>query len=144
LTAKEWAEMLASPHPVARHEAATALGAMDHEGFPHLLQGMKSKSPELRLASLQGVYKPILVQNKDSAMPLVTQMLRDEDSQVRLNAVYRICWFEASARHALPTLQYLAANDSNPEIRDAARLSTIVINYHITGKPPAHGSIHPP
>lgn len=138
-TAEQWAAQLADPNPVVRKQASQVLGAMSKHGTGYLLQGMRSNSPETQVNCLQAIYKPDLVARSKETLPLVSGMLDHRDPQVRLNAVARMPWFGAEARGAMPTLQYLAANDPSPEVRSAAREAQVHINYAVTGVMPKHG-----
>lgn len=138
-TPEQWAGRLSSNSPEVRAQARTALGRLDKQGYPFLVQGMKSNSSEMRLQCLQAIYKPVLVKNSNETLPLVMSMLQERDPQLRLNAVSRLPWFEKDAARAMPTLQYLAANDASPEVRQAAKESMMWINSSITGIAPSHG-----
>jgi len=135
-----WADRLANPDPIVRQEATLALGRLDQDGFPHLLQGMKSNSREMKLGAMQAVYQPVLLKHAAQALPVLSQLAEDRDPLVRHNAVVRLAWLEKNAESAMRLLQRIAALDANPDIRNAARESLVVINYHVTGIKPSHGA----
>ena len=139
LAAEQWAAQLSDLDPQIRQQASQALGTLGPEGARYLIQGMRSSSPEMQLNSLQGFYKPELVNHANETMPIVMGMLEHRDPTIRLNAVARMPWFEASASKAMPLLQYMAANDPSPEVRAAAKESMVFINYFATGVKPKHG-----
>jgi len=138
-TAAQWAAQLASADPQVRQRASQALGALNQDGTPYLLQALRSSSPETQLNALQAFYKPELVRHANETLPAMLRMLENKDDAIRLNAAARLPWFEKRATQAMPLLQYLAANDPSAEVRAAARESMVFINYAATGVPPKHG-----
>lgn len=119
-TAGEWATRLQDPAQLQRHKAASALGQMNDAGFPHLLQGMRSGSPEVRSACLQAVYKPVLVKHERETFDLLVNWLDDRDASLRAAALSRLAWFESRGGRALPQIRWIALNDKNAVVREAA------------------------
>ena len=124
-----------------RHEAARALGQMDEAGFPYLLKGMHSGSAEVRRASLEAVYKPVLVKHERETFELLIQFASDRDPALRQTAIMRLAWFEKRGRGALPALQYVALNDSDPAVRLAAAEAAFQIGIATSGRKLSHEEV---
>jgi hypothetical protein len=136
-TAQEWGTLLESASPLEREQAIEALGKLDGDGFPYLLNGMRNGSREVRVLALEAAYKPVLVANHADTLPLLLRFLKDTDPLVRYAAVTRIAWYEKKATVAMPTLQYMAANDPHPRVRAAATDAIVEIGFSL-GKIPRH------
>jgi len=120
LSAAQWSEKLNVRDLVAREQASVALAALKEDGFPHLVEGMRSQLWEVRLSCLQALSKPALVQQADQTLPILSQLLCDPNPLVRQQAAARVCWFGAQAKSALPALERLAIQDESLEVRQTA------------------------
>jgi hypothetical protein len=135
-TPAQWAEALHSSDASLRAQATLALRDLNDRGLPHLLDGLRSRSADTRLACLHALTKPALLGQQRTTLPMLQEMLADRDPAVRHAAAVRIGWFGVNAQGALPALQRLAANDSADTVRAAAVESAKVITILVSGKVP--------
>src|SRR5262245_35585891 len=68
--ANRLAEQLGADDGGQREQAAAALAELREDGLPHLLEGMRHSSWQVRLTSLQAVHKPVLEKHAEEAIPL--------------------------------------------------------------------------
>jgi len=126
-TVRQWDHQLQSSDHAVRQQASVALSALGERGYPSLRDGMLSKSDEVRVACLQAITKPALLEHGNEMIPLLTRMLRDREPMVRRSAAARLCWFGSGAKGALRDLQEMADRDPLPDIRQVARVSIELI-----------------
>ena len=120
-TAPQWAEQLEARNHVQRKQASMVLGKMGERGYPHLREGMRRGSTEVRLACMQAIGKPALLEHRGEMVPILRAMLRDPEPMLRRAAAARLCWFGADARSAVRELQYIAEHDDHPDIQQVAQ-----------------------
>lgn len=119
-TAVQWAEQFQHREPAVRSKATRALADLGKDGFPHLLQGMRSERDEVRVECLRALtQEQVLAQGKEM-YPQLLEMLRDPSAEVRKAAVARVAWFGAQAKAVQGTLETLALNDPDTEVRSIA------------------------
>jgi HEAT repeat protein len=144
-TLSQWEEQLSSKDLAARQRATLALGQLGEAGYPALLNGMKNESADVRLQSLQAIYRPVLVQHQAETVPLLLQLLQDPNPAVREHAAIRLAWFDVRvsnmtpragyyARERLQALRLLAQKDETPAAKNAALHSIQSIEDAIQGK----------
>jgi HEAT repeats len=115
-TPAQWGTLLLTADPTARESASRALRDLGKDGFPYLLQGMQSRSWEVRLVSLRAVPKEQVMANRSRALPVLADLAADSNPQIAQYATIRLGWLGASAQSALPVLKRkLAENAGNHE-----------------------------
>jgi HEAT repeat protein len=141
----QWEEQLSSKDLAARQRATLVLGQLGEAGYPALLNGMKNESADVRLQSLQALYRPVLVRHQAETVPLLLQLLQDPNPAVREHAAIRLAWFDVRvsnmtpragyyARERLQALRLLAQKDETPAAKNAALHSIQSIEDAIQGK----------
>jgi HEAT repeat protein len=144
-TLSQWEEQLSSKDLATRQRATLALGQLGEAGYPTLISGMKNESADVRLQSLQAIYRPLLVKHQTETVPLLLQLLHDPNPAVREHAAIRLAWFDVRvsnmtpragyyARERLQALRLLAQKDDNPAAKNAALHSIQSIEDAIQGK----------
>lgn len=129
-TTKQWAQTLNTNDQVERQKASEALGKLGDKGYPYLLDGMKSGSWEMRLTCMKAIDQPVMLAHAKDTLPLLQDMLRDNNSVVRRQALLRVGWFGARASEALTTLRAMADRDEDPETRRVA--AEVIVGIHKT------------
>jgi HEAT repeat protein len=130
-TVDQWAERMESQNPTARSQASAALGSMGESGYPFLLKGLRSNSDDVRMNSLQNMTKPVMVAHQQETLGLLRSMLGDPNPLIRQGAAARVSWYGKDAQVALPAVQALAQNDSEPEVRRVAAIAVTEIMDHL-------------
>lgn len=140
-TAPQWAEYLNSDDHAVRSQGSQALAELGEVGFPHLEAGMRSGNDAVRLACLQAISKPTLVDHPQEMVPILRNMLKDPEPLIRRAAAARLCWFGSRASPALPELRTVAQSDPLLDIRQVALVSIEIIQS--PKAPPARETIKP-
>lgn len=131
----EWGQqLLEARDPAARTRAAVALGQLGEKGYPPLLKGLQSDSDVTRRVSLQSLPRPEMVKHERELLPVLAILLRDQDPEIRRAAVSRISWFGKAAQPYVTSLQHLARNDPEGNVRAAADTALLAIQEAMTGK----------
>jgi HEAT repeat protein len=111
---------------LARRDAAVALAQLGPEGWEELIRGLESESPEVRLASVQGLPAPLLAGEQGAAVrAILARLLRDADPQIRGEAALRLAMPGPGARSHMAALQQAAANDRDADVRRIAAESVV-------------------
>jgi hypothetical protein len=167
-TATYWEERLHSNSPTAREEASLALRELREDGFLPLWRGLQSTAPDVRLASLQAFYKPVLLKHRSDVFPLLVGMLRDPDARICQHAAMRLAWFggggkpevwfspegKAAIRELRRLAEYDQSNLPNPaddgepsdpvnrpaDVRKAAADALRTVEIHLSGELPPYPS----
>jgi HEAT repeat protein len=126
-TPTEWGQLLTAADPAARELAGRALRDLGKEGYPYLLQGMQSRSWEVRLVSLRAAPKEQVVANRNRTLPVLTDLAADSNPEIAQYAVIRLGWLGASAQSALPMLKR-KLDDDNPQLQEHVLQSIIDIH----------------
>ncbi len=127
-TAPQWADRVRDTNHAVQSRESVALAQLGEKGYPYLMEGMRSRSDQLRLNCLRTIDKSVLVTHSRETLPVLTQMLRDPKPTIRRAAAARLCWYGPGAQTALRELQTVADSDPLPDIRDVARLSIQMIS----------------
>jgi len=131
----EWGQqLLEARDPAARARAAVALGQLGDQGYPSLLKGMQSDSEVTRRVSLQSLPRQEMVKHEREMLPVLAILLRDADPEIRRAAVSRISWFGKASHPYVTSLQHLARNDPEGNVRAAADTALIAIQEAMIGK----------
>jgi hypothetical protein len=138
-TAQQWSLRLKDRDLYKRQQANEALGELGEEGYPYLLQGLRSGDADQRLSSLKALRSPVLTAHREETMPLLLEMLRDPDPLIRQSAAVRLSWYGKHAQPALGALEVLAKNDVDPDVRRMAERSAVHIREALSGKLPSGG-----
>jgi hypothetical protein len=109
------------------------LGDLKEDGYVHLVKGLESPSPEMRLTCLKVISPPVLTGHREETMPLLLRLLNDPDPLIRQNAVARLPWFGKDAAPALPALEAVAKNDQDADVRTMAKQAIGRIKEAISG-----------
>ncbi len=129
-SATQWAQALQQGDAYQRQKAGQALGALGERGFRHLLEGMSSRSWEMRLTCLKSLTREAMTGHSRQTLPAVTRLLQDDNGVVRQEALLRTGWFGDQGKQALPVLRGMAARDDDTETRRMA--VDIIIGMHPT------------
>ena len=114
-TAPQWGQVLTEGEPTARDNAGRALRDLGKEGYPFLLNGMRSRSWEVRMICLRAVSKEQMAADPARTMPLLTSLVEDDNPQISRYAIVRLGWLGTTAQGTLPLLkEQLAKNAGNP------------------------------
>lgn len=137
-----WVEQFNRPEDEAmRVKAATVLGQLGKQGFPPLLEAMKSTSDDGRLLALQSVTKETLAEHQKETWPLLRDMLSDPNPAIRKQAADRIAWYGkenlAALKESVRLLRLMAKNDPDLQVRQVAESAINQITYVYTGRPVA-------
>jgi HEAT repeat protein len=136
-TVQTWEERLTgSRDPAAREQASQALRQLGEAAYPSLQRGLHSRDTDVRFAALQALPRPVLEKHQGELKPQLVALLRDRNAAIRRAAAGRLSWLGASAATAVPTLQELARQDSDHQVREAATTSMRMIQIALSGKPP--------
>jgi HEAT repeat protein len=127
-TALQWQQVLTGTDPKGRELAARALRDLGKDGFPYLLQGMQSKSWEVRLVSLRAASKELVAANPGRTLPILTELAGDSNPQIAQYAVVRLGWLGSRGQSALPVLKRKLAEDDNPQVKEDVVQSIIDIH----------------
>lgn len=142
---EQWGEQLAAQDAGARQQAATALRELGSAGVKPLVEGMSSRSPEVRLQALQGLSVPMVTENPKATLPVLLLLLRDPVPAVREQAALRLAWFDRTgagqklqagveAAQRIAALENVVRTDSDPAVRTAAANSLLCIRGAMSGK----------
>jgi HEAT repeat protein len=115
-SAPQWGQLLNTGDAKSREAASNALRDLGKVGFPHLLQGMQSRSWEVRLASLRAAPKAEMVANRSQTYPVLTRLAEDDNPEIAQYAIIRLGWLGGSARSTLPLLKKRLAD--HPEAQN--------------------------
>src|SRR5271170_3287125 len=70
-SATQWAQQLDQADEGTRFQAGMALRNLGEAGYPHLKNAMSNRSPAVRLAAMQALYKTELVAHSGDMIPML-------------------------------------------------------------------------
>lgn len=128
-----WANELKRADPVARGEAGRALSKLGEDGYPHLRDGLRSRSDEVRLTAIRALPQTVMLAHQNETTPILLSFVRDQNPELRREAVVRLGWYGKDGRGFIPMLRGVMANDAEPKVREAAMVTIDSIEQAVTG-----------
>jgi HEAT repeat protein len=117
---ERWARQIDAADLHARQQAIIALGQQGETGYRHLLAGLHSKDPGVRLACLQAMSRAVVQAHQDDLWAPLAGMLQDRSPQLRKAVVGRLDLFRGRTEQARGLLRQTAGNDPDDTVRHFA------------------------
>lgn len=141
-----------------KDRAKQMLGKMGEISYPLLFDGLQDGDPNVRLASLEAIYKREMVKHMADTLPRLVELLEDPSPAIRARAAVRLSDFSPprqftkgemdplspsaqrmvtglNGQQVIEKLRAVANNLSeNVEVRQAALDSARAIEWAVTGK----------